>query len=324
MAYATLVSEFMLQQTTVTTVVPKFERFLSRFPNLCALAQATDEEVETAWEGLGYYRRARLLRDAARGIVENYGGEFPTQIEKLLEVRGIGPYTAGALASIIGDEKVPLVDGNVIRVMSRVFGILSSDAKDYQVDARAWVQSASGGRDHNEAIMELGATVCRPKNPLCVGCPLRPHCYATATRHIDQLPPRRQRPSQTSTERVVLLVISGSQVLLRRNENGELCRGQWAPLMTGPIAPDQSVTCALSGLLGQLTVAAELVCVEYVGVVRHTVYNERMKLHIFRATSKVRARGQFGALPQRWAELAHLPSPMSTILKKSLRLHHLS
>ena len=189
--YATWVSEIMCQQTRVETVVPYYLRWMKRFPNVATLSKASDEEVNKAWVGLGYYRRARLLRNGAKYVME-HGGKVPDTVEELLKIPGIGPYTAGAIASIAFARHRPLVDGNVIRVLSRLRA-LAGNTKSVKLKKKCWSvaetlvskngTSFSRPGDFNQALMELGATVCSPKSPKCEMCPVQSHCRAYAELH---------------------------------------------------------------------------------------------------------------------------------------------
>ncbi|PVH61556.1 hypothetical protein PAHAL_3G059500 [Panicum hallii] len=181
-AYAVWVSEVMLQQTRVPVVVGYYERWMARWPTVRSLAAATQEEVNEMWAGLGYYRRARFLLEGAKQIVEK--GEFPRTASALREVRGIGDYTAGAIASIAFNEVVPVVDGNVVRVISRLYAI-SDNPKESSTMKRFWeiagqLVDPSRSGDFNQAMMELGATLCSKSKPGCSGCPVSSHCQALA------------------------------------------------------------------------------------------------------------------------------------------------
>src|SRR5688572_3923564 len=172
--YHVLVSEAMLQQTQVATVIPYYHRFLARFPTVSDLANAPEQDVLRGWQGLGYYSRARNLQAAARAIVNEHGGELPRTIEDLLALPGVGRYTAGAVASIAFDVKAPIVDGNVARVLCRVDRI-ETDPRDRTTQQLLWrraeeVLPKKRVGDFNSALMELGATVCTPKSPQCLIC----------------------------------------------------------------------------------------------------------------------------------------------------------
>src|SRR5690606_12970117 len=178
--YAIWVSEIMLQQTRVQTVIPYWERWMARFPTVRALADAPLDDVLAAWAGLGYYSRARNLWSGAREVTARWAGALPSRAAELREVPGIGPYTAGAIASIAFGERAPLVDGNVARVLARVFAIeddIKSSAGQRALWARAGELMAALPADHapgdlNQGLMELGATVCAPQAPRCLVCPL--------------------------------------------------------------------------------------------------------------------------------------------------------
>jgi len=179
-AYRTWVSEIMLQQTRVETVVPYFNAFMQTFPTAHALAEATSDQVLAAWSGLGYYRRARMLHEGAKVVVRDHGGEMPATRDALLGLPGIGRYTAGAIASIAFGEEAPLVDGNVVRVLARVFGIdreLSPQDDELWEIAQALVRGPRPG-DLNQALMEMGATLCTKSSPGCERCPLSEQCSA--------------------------------------------------------------------------------------------------------------------------------------------------
>ncbi|HUR26931.1 MAG TPA: A/G-specific adenine glycosylase, partial [Planctomycetota bacterium] len=181
--YAIWISEAMLQQTRVETVIGYWARFLARFPDIASLARAREEDVLAAWSGLGYYRRAKSLCEAARAIVAEHGGRFPRSRESVLALPGVGPYTAGAVLSIAFDQREAIVDGNVARVFSRVFaledvlGSASSQEKLWDL-ARELLPPTRGAGDWNQALMELGATVCTARDPLCGTCPIARHCLA--------------------------------------------------------------------------------------------------------------------------------------------------
>jgi A/G-specific adenine glycosylase len=195
--YAIWVSEVMLQQTRVATVIPYYERFLARFPTLTALARAEESEVLAAWQGLGYYRRARALHRGARAVAADHGGSLPRDLEGLRAIPGIGPYTAGAIASIAFDTPAPVVDGNVTRVLCRLYALGGDPAKN-PLRAELWRRAAqlvpaARASDFNQALMELGATVCTPRAPRCDECPLRRACLARSHGSAEALPEKKRR-----------------------------------------------------------------------------------------------------------------------------------
>jgi A/G-specific adenine glycosylase len=229
--YAIWLSEVMLQQTQVSTVIPYWERFLARFPTVQALAAAPLDDVLSGWRGLGYYSRARNLHRAAQEVVARFGGKLPSSAEQLLTLPGFGRYTAGAVASIAFGEEAPLVDGNVARVLSRLFevegppGDRAREAHLWEL-ARALVKGERPG-DLNQALMEHGATVCRPESPLCLLCPVRTACLAFQHGRVDELPPAKVRAAPKRLT-LALAVWTHEDTLLfaRRAEKG-LFGGLW-------------------------------------------------------------------------------------------------
>jgi A/G-specific adenine glycosylase len=186
--YAVLVSEFMLQQTTVAAVVPFYERWMKRFPDIVSLAASDDEQVLKLWEGLGYYSRARNLLRAARDVVASHGGVVPDDPRILCELPGIGPYTAAAIAAFAFDRVVPVLDANIIRVVARLFDfrkpVTVAKGKRFLEKSARSLLPESGGRLHSSALMELGATVCKSGTPDCPSCPVRRFCMATRPEKI--------------------------------------------------------------------------------------------------------------------------------------------
>ena len=233
--YRTWVSEIMLQQTRVETVIPYYERFLSRFPSLPDLAAAQEADVLKMWEGLGYYSRARNLLKGARQVMEQYGGILPEDPVLLRKISGIGPYTAGAIASIAYGIPVPAVDGNVIRVYSRLFGIrenvlLPSVRKRIEDTASAMVSRNRPG-DYNQAIMDLGATVCVPGTPACACCPLSAFCDAFVRDDAADLPLIPGKAPPKTIHWTVPVLRSGNRTLVRQRTE-KLLQGLWCfPLL---------------------------------------------------------------------------------------------
>jgi A/G-specific adenine glycosylase len=225
--YRIWVSEVILQQTRVETAIPYYRRWLKRFPTLEALAEADREEVMAAWSGLGYYRRARNLHDAARVVREKRGGELPAERDELSALPGIGSYTAGAVASIAFGRREPAVDGNARRVLSRLFDLERPSVARLERLARALVPTDRPG-DFNQALMELGATVCRPRGPRCAACPLAGLCLARRRGTVERRPTPRRR-GQVPVFRVGTAILSsrkGRVLLARRPESG-LLGGTW-------------------------------------------------------------------------------------------------
>jgi len=228
--YAILVSEIMLQQTQIPTVLEKgyYDRWMRQFPDSHTLAGATEEAVLKAWEGLGYYRRARNLHRLAKVVVESHAGLLPRDLAAIHALPGIGPYTAGAVASFAYDHPAPIVDGNVARVLSRLFNDPTPiDSAAGQASlwkrATALVEAAASPRVHNSAIMELGQLICRPTQPACATCPVRDFCGAE---NPAQLPVKKKRPEITAvTERAFFL--SNHEGVLLELETGSRRTGMW-------------------------------------------------------------------------------------------------
>jgi A/G-specific adenine glycosylase len=236
--YAIWVSEIMLQQTRVATVIPYWERWMAKFPTVSALAGAPLDDVLAAWAGLGYYSRARNLHAGARAVDARFGGALPSCAAELREVPGIGPYTAGAIASIAFGERAPLVDGNVARVLARVFGI-EDDIKSTAGHKALW--SAAGELMRalpetaapgalNQGLMELGATICTAAQPRCLACPLARECAAARTGRQDELPVVAARKKASELPLLARTLVwserAGEIVLARRTPQG-LFGGLW-------------------------------------------------------------------------------------------------
>ncbi len=228
--YAIWVSEVMLQQTRVETVEPYWGRFLERFPTVRDLAEATEDEVLALWSGLGYYRRARSLRQAARAVVERHDGELPRTRAEMLALPGVGPSTAGAVLSIALDLPEPLVDGNVGRVFARLYALEepvgSAGLRRELWDLAARLVPTDGGAgDWNQALMELGATICSPRKPKCPLCPLTDECRAREQGRTLELPAPKPAHPQVDVELETLVVRKGSAWLLeQRPEGGRMAR----------------------------------------------------------------------------------------------------
>jgi A/G-specific adenine glycosylase len=227
--YRVWVSEVMLQQTTVKTVVPYYEAFLKRFPSLTALAEEPEEEVVAAWSGLGYYHRARNLHRGAQAVAERHGGRFPRTLEAALAVPGVGLYTASAILSIAHGLPLPVVDGNVRRVLARLLALQGPEyRKDgpYYNRAEELLDRERPG-DWNQALMELGATVCTPRNPGCDACPLRSACRARELDLVSELPEGRARRAPVDVKVAAALVERDGRVLLVRRPEGRLLGRMW-------------------------------------------------------------------------------------------------
>jgi A/G-specific adenine glycosylase len=234
-AYRVWLSEVMLQQTTVKAVVPYYERFLERYPSVAALAAAREEDVLGLWSGLGYYHRARNLLRGARHLVERHDGAFPKSLDAALAIPGVGLYTASAVLSIAHGLPLPVVDGNVRRVLARVFALRGTrwkkDGPFYNLAQQLLDEDAPG--DFNQALMELGATICTPQKPACPACPIAARCQARALGLVERLPEGRARRATVRVTIAAALVEQAGRVLLVRRPEGRLLGRMWELPQTG-------------------------------------------------------------------------------------------
>jgi len=235
--YRVWVSEVMLQQTQVATVIPYFERFMARFPTVGALAAAPADEVMHLWTGLGYYARARNLQACARVLVERHGGEFPWELEAVVALPGIGRSTAGAILALSRGVRQPILDGNVKRVLSRVFGVVG-DPGAAAVSAALWALAeeltpTARVAAYTQAIMDLGATVCTRARPACTVCPMSAVCVAAREGRQAELPGRKVRRQRGAQQAVLLIAERGAggsrAVLLERRPASGIWGGLWSP-----------------------------------------------------------------------------------------------
>ena len=278
--YAIWVSEIMLQQTRVDTVLRYYAHFLERFPDLPSLAAAEEDAVLAAWSGLGYYRRARLLHAGVREVVASYGGVVPEGADARRKLPGIGRYTAGAIGSIAFDRCEPLVDGNVARVFARLFGLATPLGRK-DTEAALWSlaeRMVEGPRPGalNQALMELGAMVCTKAAPSCKTCPVAEHCVARRDGRVKELPVVLKKAPPRPTALVAVLLFSGDKLLLLRSDAG-LFAGLWnLPMREGD---DRK---AASALLDELGVKARLPA-KRSAQLEHVLTHRRLQLSLFTA-----------------------------------------
>jgi A/G-specific adenine glycosylase len=307
--YAVWVSEIMLQQTQVKTVIPYFERWMRELPNVHALANASSEKIHKLWEGLGYYTRVRNMQKAAQSILENQGGKFPHNYEDILALPGIGRYTAGAISSIAYNEATPILDGNVIRVLTRVFGI-RENARATETMARLWqmadqlVQAAQHRSrfiihdSHigpcsafNQSLMELGALICTPRQPQCEACPVSRLCIARREGVVEQLPNLGVRPAATARRFAACVIEHGEKVFVRQRPAGVVNGHLWE-------FPNVETGIKTSRRATRRHLEVELGCtfeaLTPLTVVKHTITRYRITLEAYRAQLN-------GALPRQEA-----------------------
>jgi A/G-specific adenine glycosylase len=280
--YAIWVSEMMLQQTQVATVIPYYQRWMDRFPDLHTLSMAQEADVLAVWQGLGYYRRAKALLAAAKQL-----SAMPSRHADLLKVDGIGPYSAGAIASIAYGEQVPLVDGNVERVFARVTSNRQAGSR-LRKSAWAWADSSlltTKPGDWNQALMELGATVCTPKQPDCKACPIKQFCYAYNDGIQNEIPARKPRRATILLERSIEITTCGTKVGIQPIEAGDWWQGMWA----FPTATEASSS-------------------RYIGKFTHTVTHHRITFRVWTKATAVPTPGLRWIETSCLAEVA-MPSP---------------
>lgn len=276
--YDVWISEIMLQQTRTETVKPYFERWKELFPTVEALADAEESDVLHAWQGLGYYSRARNLHKAAKEIVTRYGGRLPKEKKELLTLPGIGDYTAGAIASIAYGEREAAIDGNVLRVYARLYGIhhdilKKEGRKEIEKHIAQTLPKRAG--DFNEALMDLGADICIPKHPRCDRCPVRSDCVALRTGETETLPYRTPKKKQEEQEAICAVVIEDGKVLLRQRP----ATGMLASMWECPMILSHEVTEGRKELEHFLSGTAEEKIWEYTHVFTHRIWH--MKAYLF-------------------------------------------
>ncbi len=302
----------MLQQTQVKTVVPYWERWMTRLPTVQALARASEHRVLKLWEGLGYYSRARNLPRAAKLIISGHGGEFPGDFDAVLALPGIGRYTAGAICSIAFNQPYPVVDGNVIRVLTRLYG-LRGNPKERSTNEKLWslatelVQvakrlDANDGCSHfNQSVMELGATICLPQNPRCDECPVKSRCVARISKSIARFPELPQRTTSSERRVAAFVLQRDGRYLVRQRPARVVNQGLWefpnVELNNGPTLAE----------LARKFLGLDASRVRKLSTIRHTITRYRITLEVFRcpAPRKSIIDGKWLTL----CELQKLPFP---------------
>jgi A/G-specific adenine glycosylase len=285
--YAVWISEIMLQQTQVKTVIPYFERWMRTLPTIRAFADARPEKVLKLWEGLGYYRRVASAQSAARLIMAQHAGRFPARFDDILALPGVGRYTAGAISSIAFDQPAPILDGNVIRVLTRIYGI-GGDPRANEVNAKLWdiaerlvsvpeIQPAK----LNQALMELGALICVPRQPRCSDCPVRQSCVAHRDGNVASFPAIARRTPITERRFIALVVRERDQFLVRPRAAGVVNAGLWEfPNMEIPVKTKNPAALAAPFETGANRPFFS---------VRHSITRHRILLEAFHATKPAAA-----------------------------------
>lgn len=306
--YRIWLSEIMLQQTTVAAVIPYYERFLQRFPTVAALAAAPLDDVITLWAGLGYYSRARNLHQTARLIVSQWQGRFPKTLNELITLPGIGRSTAGAILAIAFDQPVAILDGNVRRVLVRLFA-WQEDPRSSRADRQLWswseaLTSSENPHDYTQAIMDLGATVCTPRAPDCASCPLAELCLAQAKDLVKTLPRKKSSAGVPTRHEVAIVVQSGDHYLLRQRPPAGLLGGLWElPVRQHPAHHEADAEARL--LLAELGLDGRLT---EIGTLKHAYSHFKLMTTLFAVAAKPAASASdAGYCWQPAAQLTSLP-----------------
>jgi A/G-specific adenine glycosylase len=325
--YYVWVSEMMLQQTQVATALPYFNRFIDLFPTVYKLAESSQEQVLKAWEGLGYYSRARNLHKAAQLVCEKHSGKLPSNYKELQSIPGIGPYCAAAIASIAFGEAIPSVDGNFLRVLCRFWGIeddISKASTRNQIFDRClpFIQK-SNPSSFNQGIMELGATLCSPKNPACPTCPLSSECNALKTNKTELLPVKTKKQKVPTIPIAVGIIKKENKVLIAKRKQNGMLAGLWE----FPGGKQENAESLQQTVIREVLEEAGVVVTvdKKLIMVKHTFSHFKIELTAFLTTLK---SGQAKALSSdevKWVTLSDLDSyPFPTANKKiinALRKH---
>jgi A/G-specific adenine glycosylase len=319
--YAIWISESMLQQTRVETVIPYYQRFLARFPDVAALAGAEVGDVTALWAGLGYYSRARNLHRAARIVMERHAGQLPGDVDALRELPGVGRYTAGALASIAFDKAAPIVDGNVARVLVRLFAI-DGDVRSPAVQERLWTEAEQLARGDdpgalNQALMELGATVCAPRAPRCPACPWQRTCVARAQGRAETLPVRARPAPVRRIDAVAGFLERHDRVLAVQRPQRGLLGGLWE-LPGGELREGETPARALARAVRD-GVGLGVSGAEPLGAIEHAFTHRLLRLHVYRARAGAERVRRMGWDAHRWVSRSALAAlPLGGPTRKAL------
>ncbi len=313
--YAIWIAETMLQQTQVRTVVPYYRRFLRSLPTIEALDRAPLEKVLTLWSGLGYYRRAENLKRAARALIADYGGKMPVHLEALRALPGVGPYTAGALMSIAFNKPYPAIDGNARRVLTRLFRVAKE--RDLFKVASDLVSPSQPGL-FNQALMELGATICLPLNPRCPTCPIAEGCAARRTGTLrSQTASSGKRKSQAIEWPLFLIQFNG-RLLLRRRPTGGILGGLWE-IPGGERKHRESLESMMARHLNGCAAMARFKA--QIGEVRHTITYRKIRSPVLLCLTSGKRAPLSADSTWRWSSIAGLARlPLSSLSRKAIKV----
>jgi len=314
--YAIWVSEVMLQQTRVETVIPYYERWIQRFPSIEQLASASQQEILAVWEGLGYYGRARNLHRAAQLLVKEYHGRLPEEASFLRKLPGVGRYTAAAIASIAYGKDEPTLDGNIRRVLARCFNV-TEDARSLAGEKQLWqlaAQQLPPGQagDYNQALMDLGASICTPRSPDCASCPLEDLCQARALGVQEQRPVLLPKPAIPHHVVTAAVIRRGSRVLITCRPSSGLLGGMWE-FPGGKQQDGEDLSGCLRREIGE-ELGVEIEIGDKLGVYKHAYTHFRVTLYAFYCTLLQGEPQPLQVTDLRWVTLAELAQyPMGKI-----------
>ncbi|MDP6478370.1 MAG: A/G-specific adenine glycosylase [Nitrospinaceae bacterium] len=316
--YNIWVSEIMLQQTQVKTVLPYYLRWIKTFPTVEKLAGASERKVLKLWEGLGYYSRARNLRKAAQIIVKDMNGKVPDTVAGLMALPGIGRYTAGAIASIAFGLKAPVLDGNVKRVLSRLF-CLNENGATSASENRLWQKAADllptrRPGDFNQALMELGATVCTPKSPTCLQCPVRTSCEVFRRGTLELFPPAKKKAPAKKIEVSAAIILRNRKIYIQQRAKGGLMGGLWE-FPGGKREKKESMEDCLRREIKE-ELGASITILDKVMTIKHTYTQFRVTLHVFNCRLNGQRLRPNGCEQWKWvspAQLATYPFPAANV-----------
>lgn len=310
--YKIWLSEIMLQQTTMNAVIDYYKKFIKRFPNIQSVASASEEELLNYWQGLGYYSRVRNFQKGCKQVLKDFSGKVPTNYTELLKLKGIGEYTAAAISSICFQKPHAVIDGNVKRVIARLFefdkDINSKEAKTYFFEKANQLLDKNHPGDFNEAIMELGALVCRPKSPTCLTCPVNDLCQSYGK--DPERFPKKQKQNFIDVNYHALVIARENEILLKKPAENNLLKNMWE--IPGIYNHQTSENSSLTQLLGTKYSLQEL---PKLGKVKHSITNKKIITHIYKHKSVPFSQNEFKWIP--FDELDDIP--LSTLSKKIMK-----
>ena len=316
--YHVWISEIMLQQTQVVTVLPYFDRWIKKLPTIQSVAEAKEDTILKLWEGLGYYSRARNLQKAAKMIVEKFDGKFPEKYEDILSLPGIGKYTAGAITSIAFNQNYPVVDGNVIRVISRLKAFKGNTRLPVNIQ-KMWkwagdLLAKGEARDFNQAMMELGALICTPKNPKCDQCPVQKFCSGFSSGIQEELPNRGEKKKTESIKVSIAVIQKNGKFFVQKRPSSGLMGGLWE-FPGGKVEKKETSKQALIREIKE-ELGITLKGIKKITEIKHAYTRFKVDLHCYSAEIKEGTISLKSAQEGKWvtlADLKKLPFPAANV-----------